>query len=86
MAVDPFIGDLRLTMAAASSNSATRLGVVNVGLTALSSKEFDAPVFHCETGKERQEVEIAPELTGHGLPLIKCEAYNRVYDQLYGSN
>ena len=30
--------------------------------------------------------EIAPELTGHGLPLIKCEAYNRVYDQLYGSN
>jgi len=27
--------------------------------------------------------EIAPELTGHGLPLIKCEAYNRVYDQSY---
>jgi hypothetical protein len=26
--------------------------------------------------------EIAPEPTGHGLPLIKCEAYNRVYDQL----
>jgi hypothetical protein len=25
--------------------------------------------------------EIAPELTGHGLPLVKCEAYNRVYDQ-----
>ena len=25
--------------------------------------------------------EIAPELTGHGLPLNKCEAYNRVYDQ-----
>ncbi len=25
--------------------------------------------------------EIAPELTGHGLPLAKCEAYNRVYDQ-----
>ena len=22
-------------------------------------------------------VEIAPELTGHGLPLSKCEAYNR---------
>jgi hypothetical protein len=21
--------------------------------------------------------EIAPELTGHGLPLSKCEAYNR---------
>jgi len=29
--------------------------------------------------------EIAPELTGHGLPLIKCEAYNRVYDQPYES-
>jgi hypothetical protein len=27
------------------------------------------------------EPEIAPELTGHGLPLSKCEAYNRVYDQ-----
>src|SRR5262245_58885724 len=25
--------------------------------------------------------EIAPEPTGHGLPLGKCEAYNRVYDQ-----
>ncbi len=25
--------------------------------------------------------EIAPELTGHGLPLSKGEAYNRVYDQ-----
>jgi transposase len=25
--------------------------------------------------------EIAPEVTGHGLPLSKCEAYNRVYDQ-----
>jgi hypothetical protein len=31
------------------------------------------------------EVEIAPELTGHGLPLSKCEAYNRVYDQFYQS-
>ena len=31
-------------------------------------------------------LEIAPELTGHGLPLTKCEAYNRVYDQPYGSN
>ena len=29
--------------------------------------------------------EIAPELTGHGLPLIKCEAYNRVYEQPYES-
>src|SRR5262249_24020330 len=30
-------------------------------------------------------LEIAPELTGHGLPLGKCEAYNRVYDQFYQS-
>ena len=29
--------------------------------------------------------EIAPELNGHGLPLSKCEAYNRVYDQPYES-
>jgi hypothetical protein len=29
--------------------------------------------------------ETAPELTGHGLPLSKCEAYNRVYDQFYQS-
>jgi hypothetical protein len=33
-----------------------------------------------------QEDEIAPELTGHGLPLVKCEAHNRVYDQPYGSS
>ena len=31
------------------------------------------------------EDEIAPELTGHGLPLSKCEAYNRVYEQFYRS-
>jgi hypothetical protein len=30
-------------------------------------------------------IEIAPELTGHGFPLSKCEAYNRVYDQFYQS-
>ncbi len=30
--------------------------------------------------------EIAPELTGHGLPLSKCEAYNRVYEQRCGSS
>ena len=29
--------------------------------------------------------EIAPEPAGHGLPLSKCEAYNRVYDQPYES-
>jgi hypothetical protein len=31
-------------------------------------------------------LEIAPEPTGHGLPLGKCEAYNRVYDQCCGSS
>ncbi len=30
--------------------------------------------------------EIAPEPTGHGLPLGKCEAYNRVYDESCGSS
>jgi hypothetical protein len=30
--------------------------------------------------------EIAPEPTGHGLPLSRCEAYNRVYEQPYGSS
>ena len=30
--------------------------------------------------------EIAPEPTGHGLPLSKCEAYNRVYEQSCGSS
>src|SRR5215831_9091757 len=30
--------------------------------------------------------EIAPEPTGHGLPLDKCEAYNRVDDQSCGSS
>jgi hypothetical protein len=31
-------------------------------------------------------IEIAPEPTGHGSPLGKCEAYNRVYDQPCGSS
>jgi len=35
--------------------------------------------------KNIRRAEIAPELTGHGLPLSKCEAYNRVYDQFYQS-
>jgi hypothetical protein len=33
----------------------------------------------------RVPIEIAPELTGRGLPLSKCEGYNRVYDQFYRS-
>jgi hypothetical protein len=35
---------------------------------------------------EKGKNEIAPEPTGHGLPLSKCEAYNRVYEQPYGSS
>src|SRR2546430_16064068 len=31
-------------------------------------------------------IEIAPEPAGHGLPLSKCEAYNRVYEQPCGSS
>jgi hypothetical protein len=38
-----------------------------------------------EATKQQAVAEIAPELTGHGLPLGKCEAYNRVYEQSYGS-
>ena len=34
----------------------------------------------------REPREIAPESTGHGLPLNKCEAYDRVYDQSFGSH
>ena len=34
----------------------------------------------------KSSLEIAPEVTGRGLPLSKCEAYNRVYDQPYGSS
>ena len=36
--------------------------------------------------KLSEEVEIAPEPAGHGLPLSKCEAYNRVYEQPCGSS
>jgi hypothetical protein len=35
----------------------------------------------CRLMEDGRHREIAPELTGHGLPLSKCEAYNRVYDQ-----
>jgi hypothetical protein len=34
----------------------------------------------------RANPEIAPEPAGHGLPLSKCEAYNRVYEQPCGSS
>src|SRR6516162_4287598 len=40
-----------------------------------------APLHYFEKGGE-----IAPEPAGHGLPLSKCEAYNRVYEQPCGSS
>ena len=39
-----------------------------------------------QTDRSVSPAEIAPEVTGHGLPLSKCEAYKRVYDQPYGSS
>src|SRR6516164_11473577 len=34
-----------------------------------------------KTYRKDRDTEIAPEPAGHGLPLSKCEAYNRVYEQ-----
>ena len=50
--------------------------------------EWDRNQLFVETLKSIQasSAEIAPEGTGHGLPLSKCEAYKRVYDQPYGSS
>ena len=45
----------------------------------------EAPMLRFCPPVELYEIEIAPELTGHGLPFIKCKAYNRVYDQSYRS-
>ena len=39
-----------------------------------------------EVGPQHPPPEIAPEPTGRGLPLGKCEAYNHVYDQSCGSS
>jgi hypothetical protein len=36
-------------------------------------------------GVLKEHDEIAPELTGQGLALRKCEAYDRPYDQHHGS-
>ena len=38
------------------------------------------------SGAKYEDHEIAPEVTGHGLPLSKREAYNRVHDQHCGSS
>src|SRR5262249_3323766 len=34
----------------------------------------------CFYSCKAQASDIAPEPAGHGLPLSKCEAYNRVYE------
>src|SRR5262249_35825004 len=44
------------------------------------------PPKKCRQEAAKWPPEIAPEPTGHGLPLSKCEAYNRVYEQSYGSS
>ena len=54
------------------------LDVLNLKLEAKSpahDKSATKPTHHGELPDLLGE--IAPELTGHGLPLIKCEAYNR---------
>ena len=66
-----------------------------VGISSLSAAEqpaqgvFSSPQYSNHNFRHAQGLslllEIAPELTGHGLPLSKCEAYNRVYDQFYQS-
>jgi hypothetical protein len=48
-------------------------------LTALTAGAVAGPVEDGNAAYQRGE--IAPELTGYGLPLSKCEAYNRVYEQ-----
>jgi len=46
--------------------------------TSLAHAQFNIQTW---VGRSLGHTEIAPELTGHGLPLGKCEAYNRVYEQ-----
>ena len=55
-------------------------------LYALGDGQWDIPKLRLLLEKIIPEHgEIAPEVTGHGLPLSKCEAYNRVYDQHHGT-
>jgi hypothetical protein len=54
-------------------------------LQALADKQIGAATNLASLIANIGLIEIAPELTGHGLPLSKCEAYNRVYDQFYRS-
>jgi hypothetical protein len=51
--------------------------------TAQNRRRTDARHWFLSDAARSRLIEIAPELTGHGLPLSKCEAYNRVYDQFY---
>ena len=56
-----------------------------LGVLALARSPPPKNIGKAQSKPDQHEVllgaEIAPEVTGHGLPLSKCEAYNRVYDQ-----
>ena len=59
----------------------------NIDLSLLKPlKVGETPGFLWLSEFEGTGAEIAPEPTGHGLPLSKCEAYNRVNDQHSGSS
>ena len=44
----------------------------------------DCPRLSLRQPRPASPTEIAPEVTGHGLPPSKCEAYDRVYDEPFG--
>lgn len=44
----------------------------------------DCPPLSLRQPRPASPTEIAPEVTGHGLPPSKCEAYDRVYDEPFG--
>ena len=55
-----------------------QFGLVDVFATTLPTLKF-SPGVHVNYAETVLPIrEIAPEVTGHGLPLSKCEAYNRV--------
>jgi hypothetical protein len=70
--------DQRVEEAKAALNDAAS------GLRSISRGQWQVRLY-CWFVRYDLEAEIAPELTGHGLPLSKCEAYNRVYDQFQRS-
>jgi len=59
--------------------------LLRIVLNQMTRHYGDAQAYWQRFWEGDRNLEIAPELTGHGLPLGKCEAYNRVYDQFYQS-